>query len=170
MLSFAMIASVYHPDAEEHRRAAESIGLVCPVDVFEQLLHETHAEPLFAATVRKIDWLNVRWREAELTGAVLVEVQIPRDYEHAVVEARAAVQTDGLQDERSEVVSHWRGHGSWFRSPILVTGEVADLPIAYEMLVGFTRLGNLRRLMDRGELPAPKRHRVWIGAAFMPTT
>ena len=163
MLTSSEIAALYLDDPDQHRRAAEAAGLVCPADVFEQLFHEPRGDNQFAQTVDNIDWQNVRWREVELSGAALVESQIPRTYEHAVEEARAAVLTDGLQDERAEVVAHWREQHTWFRSPILVTGDVSGSPVAYELLVGFTRVGNLLGLIDQDEVLAAKKHRVWIG-------
>ena len=165
MLTFPQIAALYVPDPGEHLRIAAGRGLVCPPDVFEQIFHEPHADPIFAAAVQSIDWLPVRWREAELSGGALEQVHIPRDYERAVEEARADVIAEGLTDERAAVVAHWGSHQSWFRLPILVTGDVVGRPVAYELLVGFTRLGNLLGLIDRREVPRQKRHRVWIGSA-----
>lgn len=164
MLSFADIAALHQADPDEHRRAAESRGLVCPPDVFEQLFHEPHADPIFATLLRPIDWQTARWREATLSGVALAEAHVPRDFEHAVEQARSAVVAEGLMDDRADVIEHWGSHQSWFRSPILVTGDVVGRPVAYEMLVGFTRLGNLLGLMDRGEVPPGKRHPVWIGS------
>ncbi len=54
---------------------------------------------------------------------------------------------------------------TWLRPPILVTGEVTGSGFEYELLVGFTRLGNLLGLLDRQEVPEMKRHRVWVGEA-----
>ena len=45
----------------------------------------------------------------------------------------------------------------------LVTGDVTGSGFEYELLVGFTRLGNLLGLLDRQEVPEMKRHRVWVG-------
>jgi hypothetical protein len=53
---------------------------------------------------------------------------------------------------------------TWLRPPILVTGEVTGSGFEYELLVGFTRLGNLLGLLDRQEVPEMKRHRVWVGS------
>jgi hypothetical protein len=158
VLSFADIAALHQADPDAHRRAAESRGLVCPPDVFEQLFHEPHADLIFAALLRPIDWQTVRWRETELSGAAIAGVHIPRDYEHAVEEARSAVVAEGLMDDRSDVVEHWAMHQSWFRSPILLTGDVVARPVAYELVVGFTRVGNLLGLMDREDI-APFRGR-----------
>ena len=163
MLSFADIAALHQADPDEHRRSAEARGLVCPPDVFEQLFHEPHADLIFAALLRPIDWQTVRWRETELSGAALAEAHVPRDYEHAVEEARSEVVAEGLMDDRTDVVEHWATHQSWFRSPILLTGDVVARPVAYEVVVGFTRLGNLLGLMDREDISPTRKHRVWIG-------
>jgi hypothetical protein len=132
--------------------------------VFEQLFHEPHADPMFASAVHLIDWAGVSWREIELSGLALSEAHVPRGYEHAVEEARWRTEKEGLQDERAEVVAHWGEEGTWFRAPVLVTGEVMDRLVSHEILVGFTRLGNLVGLMDRGEVPPNARHRVSIGS------
>lgn len=43
--------------------------------------------------------------------------------------------------------------GTWIRAPILVTGDVLQSLVEYELLVGFTRLGNLLGALDRQDLP-----------------
>ena len=78
-------------------------------------------------------------------------------------EARARTLKQGLSDARDAVVEHWLNHSTWLRPPILVTGEVTGSGFEYELLVGFTRLGNLLGLLDRQEVPEMKRHRVWVG-------
>jgi hypothetical protein len=47
--------------------------------------------------------------------------------------------------------------------PVMVAGEVLGSRVGYELLVGFTRLGNLLGLLDREEVPQSQRHLVWIG-------
>ena len=84
-------------------------------------------------------------------------------HEFTVEEARSEVVSEGLIDDRNAVIEHWATHQSWFRSPILLTGEVVARPVAYELVVGFTRLGNLLGLMDREDISAARKHRVWIG-------
>lgn len=71
-----------------------------------------------------------------------------------------------LNAERPAIVEHWSLHHTWLRPPILVTGEVTGSGHQFEMLVGFTRLGNLRGLLDRQEVPEMKRHRVRVGATI----
>jgi hypothetical protein len=48
-------------------------------------------------------------------------------------------------------------------TPVLVTGEVIGASLDAQCLVGFTRLGNLRGLLDRQDIPEAARHRVWLG-------
>jgi hypothetical protein len=43
---------------------------------------------------------------------------------------------------REEVVAHWRDAQSWFVPPMMVAGDVMGTSMGYELLVGFTRLGN----------------------------
>ena len=45
-----------------------------------------------------------------------------------------------------------------------MSGEVTGSGFEYELLVGFTRLGNLLGLLDRQEVPEMQRHRVWVGS------
>jgi hypothetical protein len=40
---------------------------------------------------------------------------------------------------------------------------VAETSQRYECLVGFTRLGNLLGLLDRGEVKETARHLAWVG-------
>lgn len=64
---------------------------------------------------------------------------------------------------RDTVVEHWAHHLTRLRPPILVTGGVTGSGFEYELLVGFTRLGNLLGLLDRQDVPELHRHRVWVG-------
>ena len=127
-MQWADIDARHDPDPVRHCAAVAAAGVDIPLDVFEQLFHEPDSDRRLGYLLREIDWSDVVWRESQLSGAALVEVLIPREYEHAVAEARATVLVDGLQDDRPEVVQHWRDHGSWFRLPVLVTGDVIGLP------------------------------------------
>jgi hypothetical protein len=40
--------------------------------------------------------------------------------------------------------------------------ELPQSNLKYELIVGFTRLGNLLGALDRQDLPEHARHRVWI--------
>ena len=91
-------------------------------------------------------------------------VGVERGYQYAVDEARSRTRESGLADKRDEVVQYWASHGSWFRPPILVTGEVTGSGLEYELLVGCTRLGNLLGLLDRGEVPEVQG--IGCGVAF----
>jgi hypothetical protein len=135
-----------------------------PADVFEQLFHKPDADPILESVVQSIDWAGITWREVELLGLALSAVHVPREYEYGMEEARGCTAEEGLRDERAQVVAHWGAYGTWFRTPVLATGEVMDRLVGYEILVGFTRLGNLLGLMDRGEVPSYTRHRVWVGS------
>src|SRR6202035_2598385 len=103
--------------------------------------------------VRFIDWANVEWEESTLSGVALRRVAVPRLYQHAVDEARWRTVEGGIQDDRLEIVEHWRTAQTWLRSPILVAGDVLGLSLDNECLVGFTRLGNLLGLLDRRDIP-----------------
>lgn len=45
----------------------------------------------------------------------------------------------------------------------MVAGEVLGSNVGYELLVGFTRLGNLLGLLDRQEVPEERKHLLWVG-------
>ena len=50
------------------------------------------------------------------------------------------------------------------RAPVLVSGALLGSGVELEVLVGFTRLGNLFGLLDQNLVSAEQRHRVWIGS------
>ena len=93
----------------------------------------------------------------------LRRVAVDRGYQYAVDEARRLTFAHGIDDEPEDVVTHWMEYRTWLRPPIVVTGEVTGSGYQYELLVGFTRLGNLLGLLDRAEVPEAQRHRVWRG-------
>jgi hypothetical protein len=45
----------------------------------------------------------------------------------------------------------------------MVAGDTLGTNVGYELLVGYTRLGNLLGLLDRQEVPEVKKHLVWVG-------
>jgi hypothetical protein len=45
----------------------------------------------------------------------------------------------------------------------MVAGEVLGTNIGHELIVGYTRLGNLLELLDRQEVPEVQKHLVWVG-------
>ena len=69
----------------------------------------------------------------------------------------------GIVDEREDVVSHWKEAKRWMVPPVVVGGELLGGCEGYELLVGYTRLGNLLGLLDREEVPESQKHLVWIG-------
>jgi hypothetical protein len=163
-ISWRSIQALHEPDLERHWvRCRDELGLDCPLDVFEELFFEQHGDTEFGTLYRAVDWSAVAWTETELSGVVLRRVGVDRGYQYAVDEARARTLEEGLSDARDAVVEHWARHLTWLRPPILVTGEVTGSGFEYELLVGFTRLGNLVGLLDRQEVPEMKRHRVWVG-------
>jgi hypothetical protein len=162
-ISWAAVQDQYAPDAADHFARVQALGLDCPADVFEQLFHDHHGDEDFAAVVRFIDWEIVGWEETALSGVALRRVAIPRPYQHAVDETRWRTAEEGVQDDRPEIIEHWKTAGTWLRSPILIAGEVTGTSLDNECLVGFTRLGNLLGLLDRQEVPETAQHRVWIG-------
>jgi hypothetical protein len=66
-------------------------------------------------------------------------------------------------DERQEVVDHWRDSKSWIVAPVIVAGELLGGGSGFELLVGYTRLGNLLGLLDREEVSEVQKHLVWVG-------
>ena len=163
-MNWTRIQALYHADLDRHYGAGVDAGFDCPPDVFEQLFHDHHVDQDFGHLLRFVDWSAVRWEEDELSGVALRQVAAPRDYQFAVDEARVRTGEEGVQDEREEVMTSWRDDGTWMRSPILVAGDILATSFGREILVGFTRLGNLLGLLDRQEVPETLLHRVWLGS------
>jgi hypothetical protein len=164
-IRLSAVQGVHSADIQEHWARAQALGLDCPLDVFEQLFFDHHGDGDYAAVVRFIEWADVAWRQRQLSGVALRRVAVPRGYQHAVDEARYRTLAEGLQDDRPEIIDHWRTAGTWLRAPILVSDQVIGSPLADECLVGFTRLGNLLGLLDRQDIPEYATHRVWLGSA-----
>jgi hypothetical protein len=166
-ISWTAIQALHQPDLDRHWiRCRDEFGLDCPRDVFEELFFEHHGDAEFGSLYRAVDWSTVAWTETELSGLLLRRVAVERGFQYAVDEARARTLQEGLSDARDAVVDHWASHLTWLQSPILVSGEVTGSGFEYELLVGFTRLGNLLGLLDRQDVPEMKRHRVWVGMAL----
>jgi hypothetical protein len=98
-----------------------------------------------------------------MSGIALRHVLVNRGYQYALDEARERAAQFGIVDDREEVVEHWREAKSWFAAPVLVGGEVFGSSVGYKLLVGYTRLGNLLRMLEREEVPETKKHLVWAG-------
>ena len=162
-LSWSAVQGTYQTDVAAHAARAAALGLDCPQDVFEQLFHDHHDDDEMAQLLRFVDWTQVRWEEGALSGVALRHAGVPRPWQHAVDEARHDTVGNGFQDERPEVMAHWAESHTWLRSPILLAGELMHSTLRYELIVGFTRLGNLFGALDRRDLPEHARHRVWIG-------
>ena len=164
-ISWTGIQALHEPDLERHwARCRDELTLDCPLAVFEELFFEHHGDDDFGGLYRAIDWATAVWTETDLSGVMLRRVAVDRGYQYAVDEARARTLREGLVDARPAIVEHWSLHHTWLRPPVLVTGDVTGRGFQYELLVGFTRLGNLLGLLDREEVPELKRHRVWVGA------
>ena len=164
MLSWRSIQSVFDPDPQIHWQHAGALGLICPEDPFEQLFHEHHDTQEFANLLRWVDWSHVRWEAVDLSGVALRQVSAPRDFQYAVDEARERTREVGIQDDRQAVLDHWVSSGTWFRAPVLIAGDVLESALRFEVLVGFTRLGNLLGMLDRQALPESDQHRVWLAS------
>ena len=158
------IDELYQPIADEHWKVCDAFALRCPFDVFEQLFHDHHRDMDFSRSLSQVDWKPVVWREVSLSGVKLRQVAVPRGYQYAVDEARLRTVEEGMADEREEVIASWRNSGTWVRSPVLVEGSVIGSAVEYEVLVGFTRLGDLLGMLDREEVAEYAMHRVWVGS------
>jgi len=164
-ITWTAIQETYSPDVSAHLARAQALGLNCPHDVFEQLFHDQHDNDSLASIVRLVDWGVVAWEQGALSGVALRQVGVPRAYQRAIDEARAQTTIQGFHDERAEVMTHWEAERSWIRAPILLTGDVLQTALTYELIVGFTRLGNILGVLDLQEIPESALHRVWIGRA-----
>jgi hypothetical protein len=163
VLSWTEIQDKRFAHAEAQWNLCETFGLSCPFDVFEQLFYDHHGDEDFGSVVVHVDWSRVRWRECLMSADALKRVAVPRLYQMAVDEARARTELHGVSDERAEVMDRWEEEGTWIRAPVLVSGSVLGSGVDLEILVGFTRLGNLLGLLEQRLVPQAQRHRVWVG-------
>jgi hypothetical protein len=161
--TWCRIQRLYEPDATAHWQRCESEGLQCPQEVFTQLFHEQAHSEDFAVIVRSIDWGRVRWELQEISGMALRHVRVDREFQHALDEARDQATRFGIVDERQEVVDHWRDAKSWIVPPVAVSFDLLGGGAGLELLIGYTRLGNLLALLDREEVPEIQKHLVWVG-------
>jgi hypothetical protein len=161
--TWGRIQRLYDVDAVVHWQRCAAEGLECPQEVFTQLFHEDANNADFAAIVRAVDWGRVGWRLEEFSGITLRQVRVDRGYQYALDEARDRATQFGIRDDREEVVNHWRDVHTWFAPPVMVAGEVMGSLVGIELLVGYTRLGNLLGLLDREEVPEVALHLVWVG-------
>jgi len=175
--SWARIQRLYDADAVVHWQRCEAEGLQCPQEVFTQLFHAEDANVVLAenaegpggpslsdlGAVKAVDWGRVRWELQEMSGVALRHMRVEREYQHALDEARDRATQFGIVDEREEVVSHWKEAKSWVVPPVVVSGELMGGGTGFELLVGYTRLGNLLGLLDREEVAETKTHLVWVG-------
>jgi hypothetical protein len=163
VFAWARIQRLYDADPAVHWQRCESDGLECPQEVFTQLFHEDANNADFAAIVRAVDWGRVQWELQEFSGIAFRHVRVDRGYQYALDEARTRATQFGIVDEREDVVAHWRDGHSWLAPPVIVAGAVLGTNIGYELLVGYTRLGNLLGLLDREEVAEVQKHLVWVG-------
>ncbi|HEY6621510.1 MAG TPA: hypothetical protein VIY68_18335 [Steroidobacteraceae bacterium] len=161
--SWARIQRLYDADAIVHWQRCEAEGLSCPQEVFTQLFHEEVSNDDFAVIVRSIDWGRIRWELEELSGVVLRHVRVDRGYQLALDEARDHAVCYGIVDEREEVVAHWKEAKSWLVPPVLIATNLLGGSAGFELLVGYTRLGNLLGMLDREAVREVQKHLVWVG-------
>src|ERR1700722_12978756 len=98
-----------------------------------------------------------------MSGIALRHMRVDREFRHALDKARDQATQFGIVDEREEVVSHWEEAKSWVVPPVAVGGDLLGGGAGFQLLVGYTRLGNLLGMLDREEVPEAKKHFVWIG-------
>jgi hypothetical protein len=161
--SWVRVRRLFDADLVVHWNRCSAEGLACPLDVFAQLFRDGPDHADFAALVRAVDWGRVRWELTEFSGANLRRVSVDRSFQRAVDEARALARERGVVDAGDPPARSSSGIGSWVAAPVVVAGSVLGSSIEYQLLVGYTRLGNLLGLLDRAELPALQRHLVWVG-------
>jgi hypothetical protein len=163
--AWSRIQRLYEADSSAHWRRCEAEGLQCPQDVFGQLFHEQANNEDFAAIVRSIDWGRVWWELQEVSGVWLRHARVDRGYQHALDEARDRATQFGIVDDRQDVTDRWSNAKSWILPPVAIAAALLGGGSGLELLVGFTRLGNLLALLDREEVPEIGKHLVWVGRA-----
>jgi hypothetical protein len=172
--SWTRIQRLYDPEAVAHWQRCEAEGLQCPQEVFTQLFHsgqvsaerEEKSGGLLLSdlkAVTAVDWGRVSWELREFSGVALRQMRVDREYQHALDEARDRATQFGIVDQREEVVSHWKEAKSWILAPVAVSENLLAGGADYELLVGYTRLGNLLGMLDREEVPESQKHLVWVG-------
>jgi hypothetical protein len=182
--SWSRIQRLYDADRQVHWQRCEAEGLQCPQEVFSQLFHaedvsvaqaenadERPGGPMLSdvKSVTSVDWGRVTWELQEMSGIALRHVRVDREYQHALDEARDRATQFGILDEREEVVSHWREAKSWVVPPVVVSGGLlGGGGSGFELLVGYTRLGNLLGILDREEVKETQKHLVWVGRESKP--
>jgi hypothetical protein len=162
-LNWVDIQGAYVAELAAHAARAQALGFNCPPDVFEQFFHDHHDDSEMTRLLRFVDFSEVSWEEGALSGVALRHAGVPRAWQYAVDEARQETIRNGFLDERAEVMQHWNDSHTWIRAPVLLTGDLLQSNLRYQLIVGFTRLGNLLGALDRQALPEHARHRVWIG-------
>jgi hypothetical protein len=167
-LTWNAVQEVYSPDPVEFLALAEGLGLQWPLDVFEQIFIDRHEDEEFAELVRHIDWSTIEWNERRLSGIGLRRMGVPRIYQLAMDEARTRTVEEGFHDERKEVMAHWHTAKTWVQSPIVVAGDLIQTSVQYELIVGFTRLGNILGALDRQDVPESAQHTIWLGRRRLP--
>ena len=98
-----------------------------------------------------------------MSGIALRHMRVDREFRHALDKARDQATQFGIVDEREEVVSHWEEAKSWVVPPVAVSGDLFGGGAGFQLLVGYTRLGNLLGMLDRQEVPEIQKHLVWGG-------
>jgi hypothetical protein len=135
---------------------AKPKGLGCPQEVFTQLYHDEAGASSSLCERSTGGAFAGRSRNSRV-------LRVDRSYQDALDEACARATQFGIVDDREEVIAHWRDAGSWFVPPVIVAGDLLGTSVGYELLVVFTRLGNLLGLLDRQQVPEVQRHLVWVG-------
>jgi hypothetical protein len=175
--SWARIQRLYEADAVVHWQRCEAEGLQCPQEVFTQLFHPEHlgVTPVESAersggplvsdlkALMAVDWGRTSWELREFSGVALRHMRVDREYQHALDEARDHAVCYGIVDERDGVVAHWQEAKSWVVPPVVVSGDLLGGGAGFELLVGYTRLGNLLGMLDREEVKEAQKHLVWVG-------
>ena len=162
--SWSRLQRLYDANGITHWQRCESEGLQCPQEVFVQLFHEqTHSED-FSVIVRSVNWGRVQWELQVLSGIALRHVRVDRGYQLALDEARDRATQFGIVDDRKEVVDQWRNAKSWILPPVAIANALIGAGFGLELLVGFTRVGNLLGLLDREEIPEAQKHLLWVGS------
>jgi hypothetical protein len=114
-----------------------------------------------------IDWGRVSWELQEFSGIALRHMRVDREHQHALDEARDYAVSYGIVDDREQVTNHWRDAKSWVVPPVIVSGDLRGGGAGFQLLVGYTRLGNLLGMLDREEVKEAQKHLVWVGRGIL---
>jgi hypothetical protein len=144
------------------------LQLPMPDDVLEQFILDHGVNGDFQEQYGKLDLHAIRWVLTPMMAREFLLASIFeqfQDWAMAVAERTRCVAGEGWDDVNlpATVKEHWKSHGTWMRSPIVLCGDVIKSKRPLHLVEGHTRLGALKGLVEAGVLAEESAHLVWLG-------